>query len=64
MLDFDTFWNDAKVVEKVDVKSSLFNVNRNTFMKETKMVKLKRRKDKTSFLDTVVFGIVFRKPTT
>ena len=35
-------------------------------MKETKPTKLKKinYKDKTVFLDTVVFGIVFRKPKT
>ena len=33
-------------------------------MKETKMIKLKKRTDKTTFLDTVVFGIIFRKPRT
>ena len=36
-------------------------MNRNTLMKDTKMIKLKKRKDKSTFLDTVVFGIVFRK---
>ena len=28
------------------------------------MKALERRKDKTTFLDTVVFGIIFRKPET
>ena len=47
-----------------NLKSGLFHVNRNTLMKETKMIRLEKRKDKTLFLDTVVFGIVFRKPGT
>ena len=33
-------------------------------MKETEMIKLKKRTDKTTFLDTVVFGIIIRKPRT
>ena len=33
-------------------------------MKETELIKLKKRTDKVTFLDTVVFGIIFRKPRT
>ena len=36
-------------------------MNRNTLMKDTEMIRLTKRRDKTTFLDTVVFGIVFRK---
>ena len=68
LLNFDSFWNDAEIVSKAssleDVKSSMFHVNKYTFMKQTKMIKLKKRKDKTVFLDTVVLGIVFQKPKT
>ena len=42
----------------------MFHVNKYTFMKQTKMIKLKKREDKTVFLDTVVLGIVFQKPKT
>ena len=69
-LDFDSFWNDASVEWSAksfeDITSNIFHVNRDTFMKETKPTKLKKinYKDKTVFLDTVVFGIVFRKPKT
>ena len=66
--DFDCFWNDAKVLPSNknfdDLKSGLFHVNRDTLMKDTKMIRLKKRKDKSIFLDTVVFGIVFRKQRT
>ena len=47
-----------------DIKSNIFHVNKDIFMKETKPIKLKKRSDKTVFLDTVVFGIVFKKPQT
>jgi len=69
-LDFDSFWNDASVEWSAksfkDIKSNIFHVNRDTFMKETGPTKLKKihSKDKTVFLDTVVFGIVFKKPQT
>ena len=36
-------------------------MNRNTLMKDTKLIRLTKRRDKSTFLDTVVFGIVFRK---
>ena len=39
-------------------------MSRNTLMKDTKMIRLKKRKNKSIFLDTVVFGIVFRKQRT
>jgi len=39
-------------------------VNRETLMKDTKLIKLINRRDKGTFLDTVVFGMVFRKPKT
>ena len=39
-------------------------MNRDTLMKDTKMIRLKKRTDKSTFLDTVVFGIVYRKPKT
>ena len=39
-------------------------MNRNTLMKDTKMIRLKKRTDKSTFLDTVVFGMVFRKQRT
>ena len=39
-------------------------MSRNTLMKDTKMIKLIKRRDKSTFLDTVVFGIVFRKQRT
>ena len=65
-LDFDSFWNDAEIEYSAksfkDIKSNIFHVNRDTFMKETEPIKLERRKDKTSFLDTVVFGVVFIMP--
>ena len=63
--DFDSFWNDAKVLPSnknlEDIKSGLFHVNRNTLMKDTEMIRLTKRRDKTTFLDTVVFGMIFRK---
>ena len=39
-------------------------MNRDTLMKDTKLIKLINRRDKGTFLDTVVFGMVFRKPKT
>jgi len=33
-------------------------------MKDTKLIKLINRRDKGTFLDTVVFGMVFRTPGT
>jgi len=67
-LDFDSFWNDASVEWSAksfeDIKSNIFHVNRDTLMKETEPIKLKKMdsQDKTIFLDTVVFGIVLKKP--
>jgi hypothetical protein len=69
-LDFDSFFFFFSVEWSAksfkDIKSNIFHVNRDTFMKETGPTKLKKihSKDKTVFLDTVVFGIVFRKPKT
>ena len=61
----DSFWNGAKVLPSnlnfEDLKSGLFHLNRNTLMKDTNMIRLKKRRDKSTFLDTVAFGIVFRK---
>ena len=58
--DFDSFWNDAEVLSNSktfdDIKSNIFHVNRDTFMKETKPTKLKKIKGRAVFLDTVVFG--------
>ena len=36
-------------------------MNRDTLMKDTKMIRLIKRRDKSTFVDTVVFGMVFRK---
>ena len=69
-LDFDSFWNDASVEWSAksfeDIKSNIFHVNKETFMKETKPTKLKKihYKDKNVFLDTVVFGVVFENNQT
>ena len=43
----------------------MFHLHKNSLLQEeVKFKKLEKRKDKTTFLDTVVFGIVFRKPRT
>jgi hypothetical protein len=65
--DFDSFWNGAQMlhgscetIRNRMLNSQIFQVHRSTLMIDTVKKYLDKRSDKTTFLDTVIFGLVFR----